>query len=240
MRIVSWNCQSGFDRKSAAFLALKPDLGIVPESCSTPAISQQGLFWDEIPHAWTGRVQHKGLGIFAPGAERLIASEGNITCEGEHGLAQMVVRPDMTFGALGVWTIPLTGRGDGYVAAAKGIVERHNEFLSSGRSLIGGDFNVSGKTALKELTVFIRDLENRFGVVSAYHHYFDIPVGQEPHGTLWWLGRETAPFHCDFVFVPKSWQLNKVEVGTFEQWGSAGAAARSDHAPLIVDVTVPQ
>ncbi len=239
MRIVSWNCREGFDRKSAAFLALKPDIGIVPESCRAPAIIQPGLFGDGVPHAWTGHYLNKGLGMFAPGAERLVASEGNPAWKGDHGLAQTVVRADITFGALGIWTIPSKGQGDSYLSAAKGIVERHAEFLSSGRCLIGGDFNVSGKTALKELTVFIRDLEDRFGVVSAYHRYFDIAVGQEPHGTLWWRGNEAAPFHCDFVFVPKTWQLNKVEVGAFEQWGSAGAAARSDHAPLVVDVTVP-
>jgi hypothetical protein len=37
----------------------------------------------------------------------------------------------------------------------------------------------------------------------------------------------------DFVFVPQAWTIDAVEVGSFEDYVSAGL---SDHVPLIVTV----
>lgn len=236
MRIVSWNCRRGFDEKAGAFLGLRPDIGIVPESCESPLIAQPGLFEAAVPHQWTGHYSQKGLGVFSPGADRLKRIDPEKSNIGDHGLACSVTRAGVTTGVVGVWTIPGAGSGDRYLTAARSIVDRYTAFLKSGTAVLAGDFNVSGRTALRELAEFARHLEERFGLVSAFHSHRGISIGTESVGTLWWRGSEQDAFHCDFVFVPKKWKLLHVEVGTYADWGAEHASARSDHAPVIVDV----
>ena len=44
MRIVTWNCQMGFEKKADALLSLNPDVAVVPECSekSTVALRQRG------------------------------------------------------------------------------------------------------------------------------------------------------------------------------------------------------
>jgi endonuclease/exonuclease/phosphatase family metal-dependent hydrolase len=52
-----------------------------------------------------------------------------------------------------------------------------------------------------------------------------------PHTTF--SGAEDRPFHLDYCFVPRRWQLDRVLVGNYADWASL-----SDHRPVVVDVTV--
>lgn len=72
MRVVTWNCCMGTDRKVPAMLdRLRPDIAVVPESSRRPRISEPSLLGDAVPHAWTGTFDNKGLGVFAPTALEL-------------------------------------------------------------------------------------------------------------------------------------------------------------------------
>lgn len=74
------------------------------------------------------------------------------------------------------------------------------------------------------------------GLVSAYHEFFGEPFGSESRPTLYWRDRKVdgPRYHIDFCFVPKSWQINAVRVGGFDEGVSLGL---SDHVPLVVDLT---
>lgn len=236
MRIVSWNCRQGFDAKANALLALAPDLAVVPESHKSPAIARTTLLDRPVPHLWVGTIPQRGLGLFAPSAKSLDYVAPDRPGPEEYGIAGRAVHGAVETSVLGVWTIPAAGSGDRYLTAASGIVERHAKTLMSGHTILAGDFNVSGRTCLAGLTNFAQELNERFGLVSAYHAHFGVPIGAESAGTLWWNYHEEQPYHCDFVFVPEAWKITSVEVGCFAKWGTADATARSDHAPLIVDI----
>jgi hypothetical protein len=236
MRIVSWNCRQGFDSKTGALLRLAPDLAILPESHQRPAIAGESLFGNPVPHLWTGLLPSKGLGVLAPGATSLEMLPPENDRAGNHGIAGRARHGSDETTVVGVWTVPLASVGDPYLAAAYGIVEKYATALASGNAIMAGDFNVSGRTCLAGVTAFFREVRERFGLVSAYHAFHRVEVGGEPAGTLWWRGDERAAFHCDFVFVPAAWTITNVELGSYEAWGSSSAQARSDHAPVIVDV----
>ena len=236
MRIVSWNCRDGFDSKAAALMALAPDLAIVPESHQRPEIALESFFAKPVPHLWTGTNPTKGLGLFAPGAMSLDRLTPDKDSQGDHAVAGRAIHDTVETTVVGVWTVPHEAEGDRYLAAASGIVDRYATILASRTAILAGDFNVSGRTCLKGLTDFAAMLHERFGLVSAYHIYHDISFGAEKVGTLWWRYHENDEFHCDFVFVPEKWKVTNVEVGSYAVWGSPDAIARSDHAPLIVDL----
>ena len=234
MRIVSWNCHDGFNEKAGAFLGLKPDIGIVPESCENPAIAQTGLSGPGIPHRWVpSYARDKGLGIFAPGAQRIEVVEPGASVKGDYGLACKIEREGRQIGVVGVWTVSKQNR---YLKEAEGIVERYAPFLKSGTTILAGDFNIPNHRNVEEVTSFVHGLEQRFGLVSAYHALHGTAIDHEEDNTLWHNYSESDKFHCDFMFVPKDWKILKVEVGTYAQWCAPRAEARSDHAPVIVDV----
>ena len=74
-------------------------------------------------------------------------------------------------------------------------------------------------------------VDEELGLVSAYHRYTGEPHGIERTPTHYWRWQETSPFHIDYCFVPRSWRIERVEVGGFDEWKEL-----SDHRPLIVDV----
>ena len=236
VRIVTWNCRQGFDAKASALLALKPDIAVVPESSWRPAISEPGLFASAVPHLWAGAILMKGLSVFAPTAERLERVAPQVDALGEVGLAAEAWHGAQRTSVVGVWTVPTSKGGNPYLTAARGIMERYAAVLERGEAVVAGDFNISGKTDQAGLVAFKRMMRERFGLVSAYHAFHGIEIGEEREGTLWWRGKEDAHYHCDFVFVPATWRVTAVEVGSFAEWGGNEAVARSDHAPVVVTV----
>ena len=236
MRIVSWNCRQGFDAKAEALLALNPAIAVVPESLSSPAIAQRSLLAFPVPHLWTGNIAAKGLGLFAPGADSFEVIDPENDSSGALGIAGRAFHGDRETTILGVWTIPGSKGGNPYLEAAHGIVDRYAKVLASGSAICAGDFNVSGRTDLRGIRKFSEMMKSRFSLISAYHAFHGLKIGDEPTGTLWWRGKENDSFHCDFVFVPESWRIQNLEVGSYEMWGAENSIARSDHAPVIVDL----
>lgn len=234
MRIVAWNCRQGFDAKASALLALGPDIAVVPESKQLPAITQASLLAPAIPHRWAGPLATKGLGVFAPGADSLDVVDPERSVPGDWSMAVKARHANRETVVVGVWTVPP------YLAAANAIVNRHEEALASGNAILAGDFNVAGNTNGRAdkagLLGLMKRLRERCGLVSAYPAWTGHAVGEESVGTLWWKGDPAQAYHCDFVFVPQTWRILKVEVGGYAEWGAPGAKARSDHAPVIVDV----
>ncbi len=217
-------------------LALNPEVLVVPESCQRPQIAMSSLFNRAVPHLWDGVLPNKGLGVFAPGADelKLIAPESGGS--GSIGIAGGACHGAVNTTVVGVWTVPGTVGRNPYLAAAAGIVDRYQKTLGSGNAVVAGDFNVSGRTDRAGMVAFGRMMKERFGLVSAYHAHAGVEIGDERGGTLWWRGKLADAYHCDFVFVPAAWRIRRVEIGSYEQWGAPGVVARSDHAPVIVDV----
>ncbi|MFH1499782.1 MAG: hypothetical protein ABII82_18375 [Verrucomicrobiota bacterium] len=235
LRVVTWNCRQGFDAKADALLALQPDIAVVPESHQHPKVAETSLFGGGVPHLWAGSLTNKGLGLFAPSAEALIQIEPvSYDDAGDFGLAAVATHVNGPTKVIGVWTVPANQGPNRYLTAAQRIMRRYENVLSGGDTIVAGDLNVSGKTDPRGMQAFAAMLHDRFGLVSAYHAFHGVKIGDEKDDTLWWRGHETEGYHCDFVFVPTKWRIVDVQIGAFAEWGSFTASARSDHAPVIV------
>jgi endonuclease/exonuclease/phosphatase family metal-dependent hydrolase len=122
-------------------------------------------------------------------------------------------------------------------------VRRYHPLLTSRPAVIAGDFNsammlqrrgdaplVWGDPARqKDPEFFLGDTPS----VSAYHKFSHEAPGAETRPTHYCLYRRSNRFHYDYCFIPKSWRLTRVRVGTFDSWVNTRL---SDHVPLIVDV----
>jgi len=101
--------------------------------------------------------------------------------------------------------------------------------------IVMGDFNStpiieSQRRTSREL---LRQLQDQFGLVSAYHSHLGIAHGREPHPTFFMNRQENRPFHIDYCFVPERWvvRIVSVEVGSFGEWPD------SDHRPLMIELS---
>jgi exonuclease III len=100
--------------------------------------------------------------------------------------------------------------------------------------IIGGDFNLtvshwSGSerpTCKQDLAIQAR-LAEEFGLLNCWQ---TANPDQPLHQTLRWTGDRTIPYHCDGLFVPKSWKdrLQSCSVLAGEEWNRL-----SDHNPVV-------
>lgn len=240
--IATWNCCQGTDRKLPALMqAFDPDIAIVPESSSNPAMAAASLLADASPHVWTGAWPRKGLGIYGRVGSSLAARKV-IEGPGSHALAVDADVRGQRFSILGVWTIPLQGARypTPYMGALADILDRHADLLATGRTVVAGDINCSAQSSPDSFPGFFQTLLDRHGLVSAYHHDTGLAFGDEAHPTLFWRHKRGNPFHCDVILVPRSWEVHDVHVGDYDKWCAAGAPARSDHVPVVARVSPPR
>ncbi len=218
---------------------LRPDIAVVPESSAAPSIAADSLLGPAVPHAWTGTYPQKGLGIFAPAAIRMEVVRP-AAGEGEYGLGVRLELSEAELGVLGIVTVPLHGTGHRtpYMCALVNILQRHEHMFEAGDVVVAGDFNCSGQTDPEAFPELLNEICDTYDLTSAYHSATGEAVGAETLPTLWWRHKQSDPFHVDFVLVPRAWVVEHVSVGSFEEWCASGVEARSDHAPVTVDVAV--
>jgi endonuclease/exonuclease/phosphatase family metal-dependent hydrolase len=96
-------------------------------------------------------------------------------------------------------------------------------------TIVAGDFNASKSSPhLRNVAKL-----NGRGLESAYHHFHGKRhEDQEEHPTSYWRWDPERPFHMDFVFVPREWRVEAVEVGTYDDYLSRRRL--SDHVPVVV------
>jgi exodeoxyribonuclease III len=238
MRLVSWNCGSGFHRKISALSALAPDVAIVQECADLGTLFRKAAEFRPSDALWTGNNPHRGLGVFSFGHYRLAragADDTTIT----YAIPTRVLGPS-TFNLVALWShygiTPVRVASPGPTLLA---LRTFAGFLMECPSIIAGDLNnhvrwdKPGKASNHATTV---TASAALGLVSAYHAFFGLEHGAERHPTLYWRDRSrTGPtFHIDYVFVPKvaTGLLQRVTVGSYAKWIAKGL---SDHAPVIVD-----
>jgi exodeoxyribonuclease III len=227
MRLITWNCCTGFDRKAAQFFGLNPDIAIVPE-CSQNDVAKVDThgYWG----LWFGSNPKKGLAVFCRRDWRLKSS-----CE-PCGKWVTRIQLDGTpgFNLLAVWACPVGNRLDNYIGQVYRCVTEHAAWFSCGPVVIAGDFNSNARWDKerpgRNHSEVVRLLES-YGVLSAYHAYFGEKQGAETRPTHYFYHHQDKPFHLDYVFAPKVWRVQSVQVGSFEEWGRL-----SDHVPVTVDL----
>jgi exodeoxyribonuclease-3 len=247
VRVVAWNCRSGFHRKLAALHALAPDVAIIPECCSLEILSRKAPDLRPTSALWIGSNPNKGLGVFSFGQFRL-ARDDTYDPSIRFALPVRVTGPgpgpglgESEFHVVALWAHHgLSGRTMSTVGPTLQALAAYEQFLQARPSIVAGDFNnhvrwdKAGKAWNHANTVATFE---RLGFVSAYHVFLGLEQGAERHPTFYWRTRsEDGPtYHIDYVFVPHSsvGLVQSVAVGSRDEWIATGL---SDHAPLILDL----
>ena len=133
-----------------------------------------------------------------------------------------------------VFSVHAPSKGEAYWKQVNKLLDEI-KLVAAGRDVvIGGDFNLtvsnwSGSerpTCKQDLAIQAR-LADEFGLVNCWQVANpDQPLCQ----TLRWAGNRTTPYHCDGIFVPRSWtdRLQSCVVLAGDEWDRL-----SDHNPVV-------
>jgi len=229
LRIITWNCRNGpFIEKIALLDALKPDLAILQEIPNPGKENDEHCIW--YPSRLTDK---KGVAVIS-------SPDLKMSCTLPSGDLPEIFIPvkisgKYSFNLLAVWT----QHEMKYIESFQPILSAYRDFLYQTPSIIAGDFNSNVKWD-KQYKKFnhsklISTLDAEFNLVSAYHQHKKIIPGQNEESTFFMYGHEDKPFHIDYCFVPKVWNIDNVTIGSWTDWCKDG---KSDHCPLIVDLQV--
>ncbi len=181
MRIVSWNCGSGFHRKIEALLALAPDVAIVQECADLDTLTRKAPEFAPTGALWTGDNPHRGLGVFSFGRYRL-ARAGIADASITYAIPARVIGPS-AFNLVALWShygkSPVTVAEPGPTVRA---LRTYASFLTKRPSIMAGDLNnhvrwdKPGKAsnhaiAMAEIAAL--------GLASAYHAFYRLAQGSE-------------------------------------------------------------
>ncbi len=240
MRLIFWNCNMAFHRKIEAILPLKPDIAVISECAAPEILAQRGLdrFSPETC-LWMGKNPNKGLGVFAFGGVALRRAEPFFPTL--DFVLPVVVAGATQFNLLAVWAQNANSgniRKHTLGPLRRGLT-KYRDFLSDGPAVMGGDLNNNifwDKPGWRINHAKMVATATDLGLVSAYHEVMGEPQGSESIPTHYWRDRKKdgPVYHIDYAFVPRSAQINRFEVGRFEDWVGNGL---SDHVALIVDIT---
>jgi len=244
MRIVTYNfLRAGSTTRcghwSRVIRQLRADL-VLAQECRPPERSPGERFrhGEDDVFAWqSAGTRGWGTGLFARSASLspidIPGYEGWVV-GGEIRNAFWSRRPVIVFSIHG----PVGERG--YIRTMQHILDRLVVLRDRADLVLGGDFNVAvGYRQPRDVIKFLRGerelldrLGGEFKLVSCWQAANpNRPLAQ----TLRWMGNPAAPYHCDGIFVPRSWltRLKACRVVRGSRWTQL-----SDHNPVVADFDV--
>lgn len=132
------------------------------------------------------------------------------------------------------FSVHAPSRGEAYWKQVNKLLDEIKKVATGREVVIGGDFNLTVShwpgperpTCKQDLAIQAR-LAEEFGLLNCWQvANSDQPLCQ----TLRWTGDRTIPYHCDGIFVPKSWRnrLQSCVVLAGDEWNRL-----SDHNPVV-------
>jgi len=125
----------------------------------------------------------------------------------------------------------------GYIRTMHGILDRIAPLRDRAELVLGGDFNIA--VGYRQACEQIRILRSERDVLDRLTKEFNLVScwqaanpGRRLAQTLRWMGNPSAPYHCDGIFVPRSWlpRLKSCRVVRGSRWSKL-----SDHNPVLAD-----
>ena len=241
MRIVTYNfLRAGSPKRcghwSRIIRTFKPDL-VLAQECRPPEESPSERFrhHSQDAFAWQSAGSRGwGTGLLARSATLM-----PITIPDYDGWVVGGEIRDTTWSQRSFKVFSLHGPvGDGgYIRTMQHILDRVGQLRGGADLVLGGDFNVAVGYRRERDRVRIlrgeRDILDRlageFNLVSCWQAaHPDRPLAQ----TLRWMGNPSAPYHCDGIFVPRSWlpRLKSCRVVYGSRWKQL-----SDHNPVVAE-----
>ena len=240
MKIVSWNCRCGFNKKKSELIdKYAADIYVIQE-CTKEDVENLKDF--KIHSIWYGdNIDSKyGVAIFSDAYNIELLPEMNP--DFRYVIPFRIFDENNSFVLFAVWTKDKDKNNNKieYTAPVWEAInyDKYKEIYSKNVILIG-DFNSNNlwenQYKLKKVPSqqdIINKLQEYF-IKSAYHKYFNCRNGQEKHPTLLWQMNKESAFHIDYCFVSKYFIIKSVQIGSVNEWEKSKL---SDHCPLIVDL----
>lgn len=229
LKVLSWNCNGAFRRKTHLVDEHEPDLVVIQE-CEDPAQSTAKFRDWAGNYIWTGTSKNKGIAVFSR-RQRTIEP---LDWESDKLELFLPCRVEgLTL--LGVWTKYANSPNFRYIGQLWKYMQLHREKIKSPGFLICGDFNSNKRWDEWDRwwnhSDVVRELAES-DLLSTYHHYFKEPQGEESRPTLYHQRNENKPYHVDYIFGSKD-LLNdySLSVGESSAW-----LEHSDHMPLLLEI----
>jgi endonuclease/exonuclease/phosphatase family metal-dependent hydrolase len=228
MRIVSWNCNMGFEKKRDVVMSLQPDI-LVLQECSAKDVANTGAPFKH----WIGTNIRKGMAIIGF-ANYDYTLDSSYTQECPWFLPVRV--ENVPLHILGLWACVKDNRLR-YVRVTHQAIDHYARFLSAPHMIVIGDFNSN--------TIWDRSYREHshsrlvaklggLGLVSAYHSLRDELQGQEATPTQFMYRHLAKAYHLDYAFVSQTLSRScELLIGDPGEW-----LHKSDHMPLILTISV--
>lgn len=139
------------------------------------------------------------------------------------------------------FSVHAPSKGEAYWKQVNKLLDQIKKVATGCEVVIGGDFNLTVShwpgperpTCKQDLAIQAR-LADEFGLVNCWQ---TANPDQSLCQTLRWTGNRTTPYHCDGIFVPKSWKerLKSCVVLTGDEWDRL-----SDHNPVVACFSPPK
>ncbi len=233
MKIITWNCNMAFRKKTKYLLAYKPDIVVVPEceNIGNLKFEEGTLIPKDI--LWYGTNPHKGLGIFSYSTYRFKL----LDCHNalfKYILPISVTGGNIDFTLFAIWANNAEDKDGQYVTQVWKAIHYYESILSNKNIILIGDFNSNTiwdrpRREGNHSTV-VEKLASK-NIYSTYHIFHDQVQGKEKHPTLFLYRHKDKPYHLDYCFasIDLIQKLENVEIGKYKKW-----ASYSDHNPIMV------
>jgi len=235
-RIITWNCNHGsWQNRCNLLKKFRPDIIILQEITDPKRENDDHFVW--VP---SRRTVEKGVAVIS--SDDLKMSFYPVSKDLPEIFMPIRVTGKVAFNLLAVWTLDEKN----YAGSFGPVLTEYHDFLTS-PSIIAGDFNSSPKVRVKNKDFdhpwLEGVLDQKLGLVSAYHTHNQIQPGKETpdRSTFFMYGHRDRAFHLDYCFVPKNWTIDDAKIGSYDEWCNKekiGTEQWSDHCPLIVDLLV--
>jgi exodeoxyribonuclease-3 len=144
LRIVTWNCQMGLDKKVDALLSLNPDVAVVPECSEQSAIALQQRGFNT---RWLGSNPHKGLGVISR-QDWVLRS---LPQPEQKWIAPIAVDAPTPFILIAVWAcVAGEKREERYIGQVYQALMAHPEWFNGSPVVVAGDFTATKSWTSKE------------------------------------------------------------------------------------------
>lgn len=249
MKIITWNCNGAFRKKSDFLQDIDWDVAVIQE-CENPAeckgfVKNEGLCDFLGNYKWIGDNKNKGLAVFARNNNIKIDERySNISSEfckygdSEHKLKYFLPVQINGHTIIACWCHTGDERHFRYIGQCWKYLLLNSNLIDS-KTLFIGDFNANkiwdyetgwwGFSAVNEML-------NKKGLYSFYHYSTKEEFGKELTPTFYLQRNRQKCYHIDYAYGnPKTLRgIEILEIPNIDE-----KALLSDHFPIYVEVIWP-
>jgi exonuclease III len=230
---LTWNCNGALRKKFSYLLRFDADILVIQE-CEKPSSVVKGSpEYREFSSnsLWTGKVNNRGLGIFAKHNLPLERLDWNHMFRDRVLQWFLPVRIDGTNDIVAVWNHHAEAEAFSYIGQFWQFIQNNRGLLAD--SIICGDFNSNSIWDKWDRwwnhSDCVREL-SQMSIHSVYHSIHGISQGEEVQKTFYLHRKPDKGYHIDFIFAKDELisRTKRLDYGDFSEW-----KAKSDHVPIV-------